>query len=185
MALTVTGAGQAAPQEGQNPAEHLPAHIKRVIVESKDLPFRCTMETQNFVPPDEKRLTFSAYGYQGTDVCVVDLATRKVANLTNSPGEYDEPEGIFPDGQFTLVECDKQNKKGSSYVDLWKLRMDGGGYVERLTFFSDYPGYKASNPVVSDDGRYLAFQMAKSKDPAGVGYGIFVLDVQKAKEPKQ
>ena len=157
---------------------------QRVIVESKDLPFRCTMETQNFVPPDEKRLTFSAYGYQGTDVCVVDLATRKVANLTNSPGEYDEPEGIFPDGQFTLVECDKQNKKGSSYVDLWKLRMDGGGYSERLTFFSDYPGYKASNPVVSDDGRYLAFQMAKSKDPAGVGYGIFVYDVQRAKEPK-
>ena len=158
---------------------------QRVIVESKDLPFRCTMETQNFVPPEEKRLTFSAYGYQGTDVCVVDLATGKVANLTNSPGEYDEPEGIFPDGQFTLVECDKQNKKGSSYVDLWKLRMDGGGYVERLTFFSDYPGYKASNPVVSDDGRYLAFQMARSKDPAGVGYGIFVYDVQKAKEPKQ
>jgi len=157
----------------------------RVILESKELPFRCTLETQNFVPPDEKRLTFSAYGYQGTDVCVVDLTTRKVANLTNSPGEYDEPEGIFPDGQFTRVECDKQNKKGSSYVDLWKLRMDGGGYVERLTFFSDYPGYKASNPVVSDDGRYLAFQMAKSKDPAGVGYGIFLYDVQKAKEAKQ
>jgi len=155
---------------------------QRVIIESKDLPFRCTMETQNFVPPDEKQLTFSAYGYQGTDVCVVDLETRKVANLTNSPGEYDEPEGIFPDGKFTLVECDKQNKKGSSYVDLWKLRMDGGGYVERLTFFSDYPGYKASNPVVSDDGRYMAFQMAKSKDAAGVGYGIFLYDFQKAKE---
>ena len=29
-ALTVTGAGQATPQEGQNPAEHLPPHIKRV-----------------------------------------------------------------------------------------------------------------------------------------------------------
>jgi len=156
---------------------------QRVILESKDLPFRCTMETQNFVPPGETKLTFSAYGYQGTDVCVVDLASRKVTNLTNSPGQYDEPEGIFPDGQFTLVECDQQNKKGSSYVDLWKLRMDGGGYVERLTFFSDYPGYKASNPVVSDDGRYLAFQMAKSKDPAGVGYGIFLYDIRKAKEP--
>ncbi len=157
---------------------------QRVVLESKDLPFKCTMETQNFVPPDEKKLTFSAYGYQGTDVCVVDLETKKVDNLTNSPGEYDEPEGIFPDGQFTLVECDKQNKKGPSYVDLWKLRMDGGGYVERLTFFSDYPGYKASNPVVSDDGRYIAFQMAKSKDPAGVGYGIFLFDIHKAEGPK-
>src|SRR5207247_10134939 len=29
-AWTVTGAGQATPQEGQSPAEHLPPHIKRV-----------------------------------------------------------------------------------------------------------------------------------------------------------
>jgi hypothetical protein len=154
---------------------------QRVIIESKDLPFKCTMETQNFVPPDEKKLTFSAYGYQGTDVGLLDLETKKVANLTDSPGEYDEPEGIFPDGQFTLVECDKQNKKGPGYVDLWKLRLDGAGYVERLTYFSDYPGFKASNPVVSDDGLFMAFQMARSKDAAGVGYGVFVLDLVKAK----
>ncbi len=153
---------------------------QQLIIDSRDLPFRCTMETQNFVPPTEARLTFSAYGYQGTDVCVVDLLSKKVENLTNSPGVYDEPEGVFPDGQFTLVECDQQNKLGSTHVDLWKLRMDGGGYVQRLTHFSDHAGYKASNPVVSDDGRYVAFQMAKSKDPAGVGYGIFVLDLTQA-----
>jgi Tol biopolymer transport system component len=88
---------------------------------------------------------------------------------------------VFPDGKFTLVECDRQNKLGSRHVDLWKLRLDGGGYVERLTFFSDYPGYKSSNPVVSDDGRFMAFQMAKSSDQAGVGYGIFVMDLKKAK----
>ena len=28
-------------------------------------------------------------------------------------------------GQYTLVECDKQNRKGSGYVDLWKLKLDG------------------------------------------------------------
>ena len=43
------------------------------------------------------------------------------------------------------------------------------------------PGYKASNPVVSDDGRFIAFQMAKSADPAGVGHGIFIYDIEKAK----
>jgi len=154
---------------------------QRVLLESKDLPFKCTMETQNFVPPDENRLTFSAYGYNGTDACIVDLRTKKVIDLTNSPDEYDEPEGVFPDGKFTLVECDKQNKKGSSHVDLWKLRLDGGGYVERLTYFSDFAGFKSSNPVVSDDGRFMAFQMARSKDAAGVGYGIFVYDFTVAK----
>jgi hypothetical protein len=153
---------------------------QRVVLESRDLPFKCTLETQNFVPPAEQRLTFSAYGYQGTDVCVVDLAAKKVTNLTNSPDEYDEPEGVFPDGQYTLVECDRQNKRGWQFIDLWKLRLDGGGYTERLTFFSDYPGYKASNPVVSDDGRFMAFQMAKTTDQAGIGYGIFIYDFARA-----
>ena len=153
---------------------------QRIIIESRELPFKCTMETQNFRPPDEKELTFSAYGYQGTDVCGVDLVTKKVTNYSNSPGQYDEPEGIYPDGQFTLVECDKQNLKGPGYVDLWKLKLDGSGHYERLTYFTDYPGYKASNPVVSDNGKFIAFQMAKSRESAGVGHGIFVFDIEKA-----
>jgi Tol biopolymer transport system component len=153
---------------------------QRLIIDSRDLPFRCTMETQNFRPSGETELTFSAYGYQGTEVCGINLATKKVTNYSNSPGQYDEPEGIFPDGKYTLVECDKQNLQGPGHIDLWKLKLDGSGQYERLTYFSDYPGYKASNPVVSDDGRYIAFQMAKSKDAAGVGQGIFILDLNKA-----
>ncbi|MBI4661294.1 MAG: hypothetical protein HY735_20930 [Verrucomicrobia bacterium] len=150
---------------------------QRLILDSRDLPFKCTLETQNFRPPDERELTFSAYGHQGTDVCGIDLMTKKVINYSNTPNQYDEPEGIFPDGQFTLVECDRQNRKGSGYVDLWKLKLDGSGHTERLTYFSDYTGYKASNPAVSDDGRFIAFQMAKSRDPAGVGYGILIYDI--------
>ena len=150
---------------------------QRVIITSTELPFRCTMETQNFRPPDERELTFSAYGYQGTDVCGVDLQTKKVTNYSNAPGQYDEPEGIFPDGQFTLVECDRHNRKGSGHVDLYKLALDGSGATERLTHFNDYPGYKASNPVVSDDGWRIAFQLAKSTEAAGVGHGIFVYEV--------
>jgi len=154
---------------------------QRPIIDSQNLPFRCTMETQNFRPPDEKELTFSAYGHQGTDVCGIDLVSKKVTNYSNTPGQYDEPEGIYPDGQFTLVECDKQNLKGAGYVDLWKLKLDGSGQCQRLTYFSDYPGYKASNPVVSDDGKWIAFQMAKSSEAAGVGHGIFLYDIKKAK----
>jgi Tol biopolymer transport system component len=156
---------------------------QKLIIESKDLPFSCTMETQNFRPPEERELTFSAYGHQGTDVCGIDLVTKKVVNYSTAPGQYDEPEGIFPDGKHTLVECDRQNHKGPSYVDLWKLALDGSGQMERLTYFSDFAGYKASNPVVSDDGHFMAFQMAKSKDPAGVGYGIFIYDFQAAPKP--
>src|SRR5262245_3284580 len=82
---------------------------QKLIVDSRDLPFRCTMETQNFRPPDEKELIFSAYGYQGTEVCGIDLASKKVTNYSKAPGQYDEPEGIFPDGRSTCVECDRDN----------------------------------------------------------------------------
>jgi hypothetical protein len=154
---------------------------KRLVLVSRDLPFPCTLETQNFRPPGERELTFSAYGYNNTDVCGVDLETNKVTNYSIAPDQYDEPEGIFPDGQFTLVECDRHNRKGPGHVDIYRLALDGSGRTERLTFFSDYPGYKASNPAVSDDARFMAFQMAKSRDPAGVGYGIFVYDFVRAR----
>jgi Tol biopolymer transport system component len=154
---------------------------QRLVIDSRDLPFRCTLETQNFRPPDETELTFSAYGHNGTDVCGVDLRTKKVVNYSNAPNQYDEPEGIFPDGRSTLVECDKHDGKGPGHVDLYRLSLDGSGNVKRLTFFADSPGYKGSNGVISDDGRYLAFQLAKSTDPAGVGYGIFVMDLKKVK----
>jgi hypothetical protein len=151
---------------------------QRLVVESRELPFRCTLEAQNFRPPDERELTFSAYGYQNTDVCGIDLQTKKVVNYSNAPDQYDEPEGSFPDGRWTLVECDREglSGRGPGHVDIWKLSLDGKGTWERLTYFNKYPGYKASNPVVSDDGKLMAFQMAKSRDPAGVGYGIFLYE---------
>jgi hypothetical protein len=63
---------------------------------------------------------------------------------------------------------------------IWKLKLDGSGVYGRLTYFSDYPGYKASNPVVSDDGRLIAFQLAASREAAGVGHGLFVFDIDQA-----
>ena len=175
-------AGSSRMQEADLVYEGGKPHLanQRLIIDSRDLPFRCTLETQNYRPPEERELTFSAYGYQGTDVAGIDLITKKVTNYSNAPGQYDEPEGTFPDGQYTLVECDKQNLKGAGCVDLWKLKLDGSGAYERLTYFSDCPGYKASNPVVSDDGHFIAFQMAKSREDAGVGHGLFVLDLEKA-----
>ena len=157
---------------------------KKKILDNRDLPFECDIETQNFRPPDEKELIFSAYGYQGTEVAGLDVETGKVVNYSNAPNQYDEPEGVFPDGKYTLVECDKHNRKGSQYVDLYKLALDGSGKTERLTFFADYPGYKASNPVVSDDGRYIAFQFARTGDVAGVGRGILIFDLKMYEDAK-
>ena len=66
-------------------------------------------------------------------------------------------------------------KRGSGNIDIWKLKLDGTGKdFTRLTYFNDYEGGKASNPVVSTDGRFMAFQAARAEDPAGVGYGILL-----------
>lgn len=160
---------------------------RKKVLDAKDLPFRCGLETQNFRPPEENELIFSAYGYQGTEVMGLELATGKVVNYSNAPDQYDEPEGIFPDGRHTLTECDRHCRKGSQHIDVYKLALDGSGRTERLTYFNDYPGYKASNPVVSDDGRFIAFQFARQGDPAGVGRGILIFDLerfQKSKSPK-
>jgi hypothetical protein len=159
---------------------------ERLVLDSRTLPFRCTLEAQNFRPPDERELTFSAYGHDGTEVCGVDLTSGKITNYSKAKDQYDEPEGIFPDGKFTCVECDRDNdahRQGASFVDIWKLALDGSGRAERLTHFTRYPGYKASNPVISDDGRFMAFQMARSRDAAGVGYGIFLYDLKRPGVP--
>jgi len=34
---------------------------------------------------------------------------------------------------------------------------------------------------VNEDGWFIAFQMAKSREAAGVGHGIFIYDFEKAK----
>ena len=151
------------------------AHKKKIL-DGRDLPFKAGLETQNFRPPDEKELIFSAYDYQGTEVMGLDIETGKIVNYSQAPEQYDEPEGIFPDGRYTLVECDKHNRKGTQYIDIYKLALDGSAKTQRLTFFSNYDGYKASNPVMSDDGRYMAFQVAKRGDMAGVGRGILIFD---------
>src|SRR5690606_36962262 len=108
---------------------------KRLIITADELPFKFTMETQNFRPPDERELVFSADREGGGkgDVAVIDLETKQVTNLTASPDVYDEPEGIYPDGRYTLVECDDQNRLGPGSIDLWRLALDGSGEYTRLT----------------------------------------------------
>ena len=156
---------------------------KKLVLDNRKLDFKANLEAQNFVLPDETKLTLSGYGFQGTEVMMLDLATGQVTNMSNAPGQYDEPEGIFPDGKFTLVECDKHTGpdfKGSKHIDLYKLALDGSGDTQRLTYFNAGGVYKASNPVVSDDGRFIAFQVPKSEMIAGVGLGIYILDLQAA-----
>ena len=51
---------------------------------------------QNFRPPDERELTFSAYGHQGTDVCGVDLADEEGHQLLRRPRPVRRAGGHLP-----------------------------------------------------------------------------------------
>ena len=66
--------------------------------------------------------------------------------------------------------------RASTAPNLYRLTLDGSGAMQRLTCFAQVPTYRASNPVVSDDGKYMAFQMGRSGVAAGTGWGIFLYD---------
>ncbi len=151
---------------------------KKTVYESADR--NCVLEAQDFFDNDSK-LTYVCYEPNDlASVWSLDLKTNQVTNHTIAPGKYNETEGIFPNGLYSLVEADRQcdwlgGIRGSKNIDIWKLRLDGTGKnFVRLTNFNDYEGGKASNPVISTDGKYMAFQSARTTDPAGVGYGLLL-----------
>lgn len=157
----------------------------RTVLESLDN--SCTIEAQDFFDNDSK-LTYTCYEREGlASVWTIDLASGRPTPQTRAIGSYNEVEGIFPDGQYTCVESDQQAIRSGRpglfrQIDIWKLKLDGTGKsFERLTAFNDYEGWKASNPVVSTDGRMMAFQAARSKDEAGVGYGILLYHFNKGR----
>ncbi len=158
------------------PAPHLAN--EKMVYESKDR--SCVVEAQDFFDNDTK-LTFSCYEPgDKASVMSIDLETGAVTNHSQAAGTYNEPEGILPGGEYTLVEADRhvyawKEQGGHGQIDIYKLRLDGAGKdFTRLTHFNDFEGWKASNPVVSRDGRFMAFQVARSADEAGVGYGILL-----------
>ena len=139
----------------------------------------CTLEAQDFRKNDTE-LIYTCYRSPFADVFGVNLDTKAVTTYRKLAGEYNEVEGIFPDGEHTLVESSReQMKHNSNFIDIWKLKLEANSTdFVRMTRWGDYPGYKASNPVVSPDGRSFAFQSARNTDPAGVGYGLFLFKVQ-------
>lgn len=141
----------------------------------------CRMEAQDFRNGD-RELVYVVYRDTPTvrlaDAFGIDLVTGQRKTYRQVETEYNEVEGIFPDGQHILVESDREqaSPRGSKTLDIWKLRLlpDSSDYV-RVTRFGDLPGYKATNPVVSPDGRTIAFQEGWTTDVAGSGHGLFLL----------
>lgn len=146
----------------------------------------CYLEAQDF-RRDDTELIYSCYRSHPVgikaDVMGVDLKTGAVTIYRKLLDEYNEPEGIFPDGKWTLVESSRDQggpeRQNDRHIDIWKLKLEpGSSDFVRLTRWGDYERYKASNPVVSPDGKRVAFQSARTDEPPGVGHGIFLLELK-------
>jgi Tol biopolymer transport system component len=81
----------------------------------------CTLEAQDFRKKDTE-LIYTCYRSPFADVLGIDLNTGKTTVYRKLAGEYNEVEGIFPDGTYTLVESSRdQLEQNSNYIDIWKL----------------------------------------------------------------
>jgi len=197
MRIAWTIRDRQLPELGKNSAKLYMAEImyedgvpmlsnQREIFDSKQLPFKLgdsSLETQSIVPPEDIKVTFTAYTINegnNTDVYMLDSETGKYIPITNSPCCYDEAEGIFPDGLHTLVEHGDSGEKAWPLLDLYKLKLDGSGLMQRLTHFTNYKGYKANQGVISDDGKFMSFQIGKDNTEPGEGFGFLIMDLEEA-----
>jgi hypothetical protein len=153
---------------------------RRKLLDRSDFHYLAFLETQDFRPPEERELIFTAYAYRGGEVMGVDLETGELRNYSRSWG-YDEAEGVFPDGRFVAVE-----REPGTYtltprgpIDIWRTALDETTTSVRLTYFSDHPGFGANNPVVRPDGKVMAFQLRWADGPHGNGHGIFLYDLER------
>ena len=151
-------------------------------VERKAVSPIAVLEVQGFRGPRDRELIFTAYAHQGGEVMGVDRSDEDVPdgsarNYSNS-SVYEEVEGIAPDGESVLVERDLESTAVPGPLDIWRLRLDGSGEFERLTFFNRYRGgYYASNPSYAPDGKTIAFQLSFDGPVEGAGQGILLFDV--------
>lgn len=150
------------------------------------------IEPQNFRPGNEKELTIQSFykNYQTnlfvTETYMLNTETGVLVNYSKSPESYNEPEGIFPDGKYTLVESSRHRSvdNGGKNIDLYKFGLDEPRTWERLTWFNENGVFKTSNPVVSDDGKFIAFMVARCEEVAGIGHGIYIFDIEEYEASK-
>lgn len=146
----------------------------------------CILEPQDFRNNDTE-LVYSCYIVQGGDKNVlnnvrgVDLEKGEEVVYRDVPNEYNEAEGIYPGGDYMLVESahDSPAPNDTTYIDIWRMPLvPNTTDFTRLTFFTKDPPNKAGNPVVSPDGNTMAVALGRAGTQAGVGFGIFLIGQQ-------
>jgi Tol biopolymer transport system component len=150
-------------------------------VDRSDFMYLAFVESQDFRPPDERELLFTAYAYKGGEVMGIDLESGELTNYSHD-WAYDEAEGVFPDGESIAAERELNTYTANPIgdIDIWQLTLDGSGVSRRLTHFTEYDGFGANNPVISPDGKKMAFGLRIKGGGHGNAQGILLYDFEKA-----
>lgn len=189
MKIAWTLKGQREIQAGEIVYENGIPQLKEVstIISYNDSSAYVRLETQDFRPPLNEELIYTHYWgdendqYFNSQVFGFNLNTKKTTKYTDLPKSYNEAEGIFPDGNYMVIESDRHQpmaERNKYKLDIYKLTLDGSGEVERLADFSTryFNKIKSDNPVVNNKGNLIAHQFGFQKG-AGDGRGIFLFDL--------
>jgi len=96
-------------------------------------------------------------------VFTAPLCARSIKDL-----KYPHPLPVYITAVTTFGERPDWSRDGKRIVFVEKTVGD---------IFEVDPAFKASQGVISPDGQYMAFQISKTTDETGYGYGIMVMDV--------
>lgn len=159
----------------------------------------CDGETQDF-RVDDTELTVSCYAWPdarhgfGAGAYGITLETGALHRYRDIETEYNEIEGVSPDGRWSAVECSaraggeanvgladvmKNPARFLKPIDICRLEMKPDG-ARTMLFRATQPGStrKANNPVVSPDGKWVAFASSDaSANDVGTGDGIYLFRI--------
>lgn len=155
------------------------ADKKEIMAEQ---PPECTATEPQDFRDNDRELLFTCLDVTATGGPLVSvmgyrLDTGQYVTYRRKLGEYNEVEGIAPDGTWAAVECGAQSRP--SLIDICRLELKPDGPIARL-IIGTAPGATSlvSNPVVSPDGKWIAFEKADSAvGEPGEGMGVYMIRI--------
>ena len=123
-------------------------------------------DDQAALSPDGRTLAFISTRTGHAELWTLDLATRKLRNITNHAGGHFRP-AWSPDGQWLAISSDRDSPNPHrpdgfeliQQTDIYVLHPDGSG-LRRLTHTNSFAG----SPSWSPDGKQIAFYKASFND---------------------
>jgi Tol biopolymer transport system component/C-terminal processing protease CtpA/Prc len=130
--------------------------------------------------PDGKSLAFSSDRTGNRDLYVIDLATRRIRQLTFHSADDDAP-AWSPDGKWIAFQSNRDSNLdlplNNNVWDLWKVPAEGGT-ATRVTRF------RGENPAWSPDGALIAYDRYSSGYADGE-HNIFVINSDGTGVPRE